>query len=105
MCSAIAIVDGLVDFKANANDDTAEASSIKTKSMDGYEMKRKKKLGGGEPRQVDDNGKLKAMGKKNVLKLSSVCFICEGGHFARDCSKRAQVSAIFIEKNGEKQHT
>lgn len=43
MCSAIATVDELVDYKANASDDAAEASSILTKLMDGYKMKKKKK--------------------------------------------------------------
>jgi hypothetical protein len=65
-------------------------------------MKKKKKgLGGGEPKQVDDNGKSEAKGKEKVSKSSSGCFICKGKHFARDWPLRAQLSAISVEKDGE----
>jgi hypothetical protein len=65
-------------------------------------MKKKKKgLGGGEPKQTDGNGKSEAKGKEKVSKSSSDCFICEGKHFARNCPLRAQLSTIFVENDGE----
>jgi len=103
LSSAISAADGLANFRVGASKGTAGASSVSYPLMDRYEMKRKKKgLGGGEPKQADNNGKSEAKGKEKVSKSSSGCFICEGKYFARDCSLRAQLSAISVEKE---QHT
>jgi hypothetical protein len=100
--SAISAADGLADFRAGASEGTTGASSVSYPLMDRYEMKKKKKgLGGGEPKQADGNGKLEAKGKEKVSKSSSGCFIYEGKHVARDCPLRAQLSVISVEKDGE----
>ena len=98
---AITAIDRLVDFRTNASDETIGTSSILSKPMDKYEMKKKKTgLGGGEPKQAYDNGKSEAKGREKVLKSSSCCFICKCKHFARDYPKSAQLSAICVEKDG-----
>jgi hypothetical protein len=102
LSSAISAADGLADFGAGASKGNAGASSDSYPMMDRYEMKKKKKgLGGGEPKQADGNGKSEAKGKEKVSKSSSGCFICEGKHVARDCLLRAQLSVISVEKDGE----
>jgi hypothetical protein len=81
----------VADFRADASEGTAGASSVSYSLMDRYEMKKKKKgLRGGEPKQADGNGKSEAKRKEKVPKSSSGYFFCEGKHFARDYPKRAQ---------------
>jgi hypothetical protein len=72
LSSTIAGADVLVDLRPNDSDKNAENTK---------------------------NSKVKANGKG--LKSNLQCFICKGNHFANECPLKAQLSAIFKEKDGE----
>ena len=82
LSSAIATANGPVVFDVVASKGDNGASEISFKIKEKDEMVRKKKFGAGNRRSEE---KAKEKGSKpNVC-----CFIYEGNHFTRECSKRA----------------
>jgi hypothetical protein len=64
-------------------------------------MKRKKRFGGGEPRQAASVGRSNVKAKEKGMNMNVSCFICEGNHFARECPKREKLNAIVVEDGAE----
>ena len=100
LSSAIAVADGLVDFKSVTRDGSVAAPS-KTKVIDRRDEKKTKKFGGGGFKSANEKGKGKQSDSTaKDSKPNAGCFICGGPHYARECSKREKLNAILVDEDG-----
>jgi hypothetical protein len=93
--SAMATVDGVVDFQQNKEGGEKQKPKLKDKGP--------KKLGNGKPKfkgKADYKGKDKVVDKQ-PNKTNLGCFICNGPHRARDCPKKEKLNALVAEESHE----
>ncbi|KAH7838926.1 hypothetical protein Vadar_032804 [Vaccinium darrowii] len=97
--SAIAVADGLADFKLTNKSNSSESNSLKLKDKN---KKRDEKKAGSK--KWDKSQKSKSVEddkRQDKWNFSKGCFICQGPHRARDCPKCEKLNSICLdERNG-----